>query len=61
MTNYDIEYYLYADGQYLGRVQGKLEAIGYYAFWEVNFPDTDYYEEVAISQPYNPYPEKSPT
>ncbi len=56
---YNREYYLYSDGTFLGKAQGKMEAIGYYAYWQITFPDTYNNEEVAISHDYDPYPREN--
>lgn len=57
MKKYSREYYLYSNQQFLGKENGIAEIRGYDYYWEVNFQNLDN-PEVAISQPYNPYPRK---
>jgi hypothetical protein len=57
MKKYSREYYLYSNQQFLGKENGIAEIRGYDYYWEVNFQNLDNFE-VAISQPYNPYPRK---
>ncbi len=57
MKKYTREYYLYSNQQFLGKENGIAEIRGYDYYWEVNFQNLGNFE-VAISQPYNPYPRK---
>ncbi|UWG96235.1 hypothetical protein LPY66_15195 [Dehalobacter sp. DCM] len=56
---YEREYYLYSDGTYIGRANGKIEGRGLDYYWQVVFPsEIGKKYEVAISNSYNPYPRR---
>lgn len=54
-SKYEREYYLYSNGAFLGKANGKIEGRGLDYYWNVIIsPDQQY--EVALSKQYNPYP-----
>lgn len=54
---YSREYYLYSNQEFLGKDNGTVEIRGFDYFWDVDFENPNDFE-VAISQPYDPYPRK---
>lgn len=57
VKKYSKEYYLYSNQEFLGKENGTVCVRGSNDYWEVNFQNPHNFE-VAISQPYNPYPRK---